>query len=359
MAMPNARDIERTRAEVGAWLAARLGVGRVDIGAVSFPKAGFSNETIFLTARWQDAGQTHTEELVLRIEPTSHQLFVKPDALFQAAMMTALGEHDGTPVPRIWFTEPDASILGAPFFLMERTSGRIPADVPSYHVKGWVTELAPSQVSRLYDSGIAVLAALHRIDWRDGFEFLDQGRAGRAWPAYLEELGKWYSWAAPSRIFDAEVLDEAYRYIIGHAPHAAAEGIVWGDARVGNMMFSDEQQVVAMFDWETATLGPPEIDLGWWLMFEDFLASAQGVASLEGTPGRAEIISRYERASGRQVADIDYYQLLACVVMSLINSRLGRLLMENHGMSDERAGEWARRTIRMAGDLLDVIREQP
>lgn len=184
MAMPNVRDIERTRAEVGAWLAARLGVGRVDIGAVSFPKAGFSNETIFLTAQWQDAGQAHTEDLVLRIEPTSHQLFVKPDALFQAAMMTALGEHEGTPVPRIWFTEPDASILGAPFFLMERTYGRIPADVPSYHVKGWVTELAPSQVSRLYDSGIAVLAALHRIDWRDGFEFLDQGRACRAWPIW-------------------------------------------------------------------------------------------------------------------------------------------------------------------------------
>src|SRR6201995_4545471 len=130
MAMPSARDIERTRADVGAWLAAKLKVGHVDVGAVSFPKAGFSNETIFLTAQWQDADQTHAEELVLRIEPPSHQLFVKPDALFQAAMMTALGEHEGTPVPRIWFTEPDASILGAPFFLMARKHGRIPADVP-------------------------------------------------------------------------------------------------------------------------------------------------------------------------------------------------------------------------------------
>src|SRR5260370_12509212 len=142
MAMPNTRDIERTGAQVGAWLAARLGAGRVDIGAVSFPKAGFSNETIFLTAQWQDASDEHTEELVLRIEPTSHQLFVKPDALFQAAMMTALGAHDGTPVPRIWFTEPDASILGAPFFLMKRKHDRIPAAVPSYHVKAWRTRRA-------------------------------------------------------------------------------------------------------------------------------------------------------------------------------------------------------------------------
>src|SRR5260370_33732108 len=224
MAMPNARDIGRTRTEVGAWLAARLGAGRVDVGAVSFPKGGVSKETIFLTAQWQDAGETHTEELVLRIEPTSHQLFVQPGALFQAAMMTALGEHDGTPVPRIWFTEPDASILGAPFFVMQRKHGRIPADVPSYHVKGWMTELTPSEVSRLYDSGIAALTALHRIDWRDGFAFLDQGRAGRAWQAYLEDLDRWYKWAAPSRIFDPRGLHAAYRHNFRPPPPAHAQG---------------------------------------------------------------------------------------------------------------------------------------
>ncbi len=357
MAMPSTRDVERTRAEVGAWLAGRLGVAHVDIGDISFPKAGFSNETLFLTASWTADG-AHTAELVLRIEPTAHQLFVKPDALFQAAMMSALAGHDGTPVPKIWFTESDPAILGAPFFVMDRMHGRIPADVPSFHAKGWVSELAPEQVSRLYRSSLEALAAVHRIDWRDGFQFLDQGRAGRAWPSYLAELARWYEWSEPSRVFDADVLDDAYRYLTEHAPADPDEGVVWGDARVGNMVFDTDQSVVAMFDWETATLGPPGIDLGWWLMFEDFLGPAQGVARLAGAPDRAEMIALYERASGRSVPHIDYYQLLACVVMSLINSRLGMLLMRDHGMSDERAGEWARRTIGMARDLQSSMSAQ-
>jgi aminoglycoside phosphotransferase (APT) family kinase protein len=355
MAMPSARDIERTRTDVGGWLASRLGVAQVEIGEVSFPKAGFSNETLFVTARWNEGERERVEELVLRIEPTAHQLFVQPDALFQAAMMSALGQHKGTPAPRIWFTESDPSILGAAFFVMERSYGHIPADVPSFHVKGWTTELSPPELSRMYDSAVAALVALHSIDWRDGFEFLDQGRAGRAWPAYLDELGRMYEWSASSRIFDTETLDTAYRYLVDNAPDDPAEGIVWGDARVGNMMFSDDQQVVAMFDWETATLGPPGIDLGWWLMFEDFLADAQGVAKLAGVPDRAEIISRYEQASGRQVPNIDYYELLACVVMSIINSRLGELLMRDHGMTNEAGGKWARRTIQMAAVRLQAL----
>jgi aminoglycoside phosphotransferase (APT) family kinase protein len=348
MAMPSTRDVGKTSAEVGQWLAARLGVDRVDVVDVAFPKAGFSNETLFLTARWSDDAGEHSEELVLRIEPTAHQLFVQPDAMFQAAMMTALGRHPGTPAPRIWFTETDPAILGAPFFVMERRHGHIPADVPSFHAKGFTVDLAPAERSHLYDSAIAALAALHRIDWHDGFEFLAEGRSGRAWPAYLDGLRRMYEWSAESRMFDAETLDEAYRYLLENAPDDAEEVIVWGDARVGNMMFDDEQDVVAMFDWETATLGPPGIDLGWWLMFEDFLCEAQGITRLEGAPDRAEIIRRYERASGRVIEHIDYYELLACVLMSVINSRLGQLLLQNHSMSEAKAGTWARRTVGMA-----------
>jgi hypothetical protein len=93
-------------------------------------------------------------------------------------------------------------------------------------------------------------------------------------------------------------------------------------------------------------------------MFEVFLSEAQGVSRLEGAPDRAEIIHRYERASGAVVADIDYYELLACVVMSVINSRLGMLLVSDHGMSVARGGAFARRTIQMADHLVAKLRGQ-
>jgi aminoglycoside phosphotransferase (APT) family kinase protein len=211
-------------------------------------------------------------------------------------------------------------------------------------------------VARMFDTGLSALAGLHRVDWRDGFEFLDRGRSGHALASYLVELEKWWEWSEPSRQFAAEELEVAYRFVLDNPPDDPAEGIVWGDARVGNLMYDDDLNVVAMLDWETATLGPPGVDLGWWLMFEDFLSEAQNKPRLAGSPNRAQMISRYEELAGRPMPDIDYYELLACVVMSLINSKLGVLLRENQGLPDEIAGNYARRTVKMAGRRLDAIR---
>lgn len=341
------RDLEQTRSTVGEWLAGKLGVDKVEISDLSLPKAGYSNETIFLTAQWEQDGQTHREEQVLRIEPTGHQVFRQPDAIFQARMMDALGRHPGTPAPKILFTETDPMILGAPFFLMKRSYGRIPGDVPSWHKKGWTTELTEAEVAQLYDEGLRRLVELHRIDWHDGFEFLDQGRSGRALAAYLSELQETWEWCGSSRR-DPEELERAYRYLQDHAPDDRREGIVWGDARPGNLMYSEDLEVTAMLDWETATIGPPGIDLGWWLTFEEFLSEAQGFPRLAGVPDRDGIVARYEQISGHPEPDIDYYEMLACVVLALINSKLADSLIKNHGMTEEVAGEFARRCVRMA-----------
>lgn len=349
MARRGGRDVNETRDSVSVWLARKLGVEQLDIEEVSVPKAGFSNETVLFRARWEDESGAHDQELVLRIEPTKHQLFLKPDAMLQAAMMTGLAKHVGTPAPQILFTEQDTTWFGAPFFVMRRIRAAVPADMPSFHASGWTAELAPEQVSVLYDNALSALAALHRIDWEDGFEFLGAGRAGKAWPEYLAELAHFYQWSESSQLFDAEDLKHAFEWVLEHAPtDDNEERIIWGDARVGNMMFADDLSVAAMLDWEGATVGPPGIDLGWWLMFEDFLSGAQGVARLPGAPDRVETIRRYEKFSGRPVPHADYYEVVACVLMSLINSRLGDLLMRNHGMTNEAAGEYARRTIRMA-----------
>jgi aminoglycoside phosphotransferase (APT) family kinase protein len=270
-------------------------------------------------------------------------------------MLEALGRHPGTPVPAVTFTETDPTVLGAPFFVMPRVPGRIPSDVPSWHQHGWTTGLGAEGISTMYDSGLAALAALHRIDWRDGFDFLAAGPTSRGLPAYLAEVERSYDWAAPSLRFEPDDLERALRWVLEHAPDDRAEGIVWGDARLGNLIFGDDLGVAAMLDWETACLGPPGIDLGWWLMFEDFLCAAQGIVPLPGTPGRDEIVRRYEALGGGRITGLDYYEVLACVTMSIINSRLGDLLQRRHALSDERAGTWARRTIAMATRRLDRI----
>jgi aminoglycoside phosphotransferase (APT) family kinase protein len=95
------------------------------------------------------------------------------------------------------------------------------------------------------------------------------------------------------------------------------------------MCFGDDLSVVALFDWETASTGPPDIDVGWWLMFERFLCEALGFTRLPGVPDDDEFVRRYLQFGGTLTGDIAYYQLVAAFVLSLINNRLARLLVRD------------------------------
>ncbi|MCM3922160.1 phosphotransferase family protein [Frankia sp. AiPs1] len=356
MATTARRDLEATREVLRGWLRDRHGAADVEISPLTSPKAGYSNETLYLHLAWTPPdGPRRGEDLVLRIEPTGHQLFVTPDAVRQARIMQALAPHPGVPVPTIWYIEPDPTVLGSPFYLMGRVEGRVPGDVPSWHAEGWTVELSPAQRSVMHDNALASLVALHRIDVRDGFDFLTPAGTGTALDRYLAGLRDWHTWAQPSLRWEPETVAAAVDHLLRERPDDPAAGIVWGDARVGNISFGPEESVQAMFDWETATVGPPGIDLGWWLMFEDFLCEAQRLTRLEGVPDRAAIIARYQELSGRPVEHIDYYELLAATVMTLINSRLGVLLMTSGGLPERVASAYARRTIRMIRRGLDRV----
>ncbi|WP_235949029.1 phosphotransferase family protein, partial [Candidatus Frankia alpina] len=315
----------------------------MEISPLTSPKAGYSNETLYLHLAWTPSdGPRRAEDLVLRIEPTGHQLFVTPDAVRQARIMQAL-----TPQPTIWFIEPDPTVLGSPFYLMGRVDGQVPGDVPSWHAKGWTVELTPGERTRLHDNALASLVALHLIDVRDGFDFLSPAGTGTALDRYLAALRDWHTWAEPSLRWEPDIVAAAVDQLVRERPDDPSAGIVWGDARVGNISFGTDQSVRAMFDWETATVGPPGIDLGWWLMFEDFLCEAQGLTRLEGVPDRAAIIAGYQELSGRPAEHIDYYELLAATVMTLINSRLGVLLMTSGGLPERGASSPEPRRPRM------------
>ena len=228
---------------------------------------------------------THDRDVVVRIEPTSHQLFVEPDALRQAQVMSALAGH--VPVPPIWLTERDPDVLGAPFFLMERVEGRIPSDVPSWHAKGWTTELDVGDRRRLHDNALAELARLHHVDTTaDTFAFLEFAGEGTALDRYVAHVHTWYEWCEPVRKYGTDIIDAAMEHVLTAVPADDRRGVVWGDARVGNIIFGGDLSVRAMLDWEGATLGPPEVDVTWWVMFDEFLCEAQGITRLDGVHDR-------------------------------------------------------------------------
>ncbi|WP_166903580.1 phosphotransferase family protein [Mycobacterium sp. DL440] len=321
------RDVMR------AWLPPRValpGATSFDISGFSAPNAGYSGKTVFFTASWTDQTGHHAEDLVLRAQADDHQLFTVPDAPRQAEVMKRLGAH-GIPVPDIVGIERDPSVLGSPFYLMRRVNGRTPSDVPSWHKRGWTTELTTSGRALLCDNGLRALVAVHRIDDPGDLTFLraDGPDGSTALQRYLHTLQGWYDWCRDDLKVGADTLAEALRVILDSAPDTDAETVVWGDARVGNMSFGDDLSVAALFDWETAGTGPPDIDLGWWLMFERFLCESLGFARLPGAPDDDEIVRRYQQFGGSLTGDIVYYQLVAAFVLSLINNRLALLLVRD------------------------------
>jgi aminoglycoside phosphotransferase (APT) family kinase protein len=325
---------EVVRETLHSWLPARLaptGARTFDISSFSSPEAGYSGKTVFFSAEWIDlTGRHRTEDLVLRMQADSHQLFTTPDAPRQAEVIQRLGAH-GIPVPQIIGIERDASVLGSPFYVMRKVHGRTPSDVPSWHKRGWTAELSASDRELLCDNALRELVALHQVADEGELDFLRSNSAGgtTALQRYLRTLAEWYEWCGDDLKVGADTLARAWKAILESAPDTDTETVVWGDARVGNMCFADDLSVVALFDWETATTGPPNIDLGWWLMFETFLCESLGFTRPPGVPDDDEFVRRYQEFGGTLSGDIGYYQLVAAFVLSLINNRLAVLLVRD------------------------------
>jgi aminoglycoside phosphotransferase (APT) family kinase protein len=356
MAVTPRRTLEQTQDALTKWLSGRLAADEVVVTNVTSPKAGFSNETLICNVSWRErAGGTADRSVVLRVQPTAHQVFMEPDAIRQARVMMALERTTQVPVPHVWLVEPSADALGAPFYLMDRVPGLIPSDEPSWHRRGWVADLAPSDRVRVYESAVTQLAKLHAIDWHNSFEFLGVSGAATALDAYIDGLVEWARWASDdvNEIRSAqETVAEAIAFIDAARPQDPTTGLVWGDARIGNMIFSDDLAAAALVDWEGATIGPPEIDLSWWLLFEENLCEGQGLTRLDGIPDRRGTIALYEKLSGRATQDLEYYDVIAGAGLVLITSTLRRLLVKS-GTPPEIAAKYVTRAVKMLRERLD------
>lgn len=322
------------------------------VSDLSIPKAGFSNETVIGHAEWIDASGPHALDFVLRIQPTSHQLFVEPDAMRQARVMSAL--HGHVPVPVVELVEEDDSVLGAPFFLMRRVHGRIPGDVPSWHQRGWTVDLDPDDRRRLHDNALTELVRLHRVDTgASGFEFLENPGSGTALERYVAHLATWHDWCRPVIRYDADVIERALDFVTTNIPGDARRSVMWGDARVGNIIFDVDLEVAAMLDWEGASLAPPELDVAWWTMFDEFLCESQGLQRLSGVADREATFDRYTELSGAPLQNIGYYEVLVGLQLALINSRLADLLISTGKAPEALASTFVTRVTAITRRALD------
>jgi aminoglycoside phosphotransferase (APT) family kinase protein len=308
--------LDDLRAPLSEWLASRLVTPEVRVQAVSRPAGGQSNDTIIFDAEWDDRGRARREQFVLRREQTAHHIFRAPDVIREFRVLEGL-RSSWVPVPLVRWAEPDPSVVGAPFFVMHAVPGNVPLAKPSIHSHGWLPTLTVAERTRLWNSALDALVAIHAVDWRTSHAFLLDGNAANAtFAAHLDRIAEWYRWATAGR--EHPITDAALEFLLqDHARFdAGAPALVWGDARVGNMIFGADHRVAAVIDWEVASIGPPEIDVGHWLFFDRFATDAAGIEPLPGWPDRAATLARYEERSGRTLVDLERFEMMEELVVA-------------------------------------------
>lgn len=304
------------------WLAGRVtGATQLRINAIhNAGAAGFSAETSFLDVQWQSGDTTISQPMVLRRQIQGHDLLHQPELDFQAEIMDRLSKSKlAAPTPELVGLENNPTVLGSPFLVMKQLAGEIVPQSPNYNTGGWLTGLPTAQRADVWLNGIRAMASVHRVDWRDGFAFMARDKKPGV-AGYVDWLNDWVDWAVAGR--DYPVGKATLDYLKRSMPADASSGIVWGDSQPSNILFDKKTgEVTGLLDWELATIGPGEIDLAWWLMFDELFSTWMHVPRLDGLPGRAGLIACYEEAVDRPVDSMDYYDVLARLRMAIITMR--------------------------------------
>jgi aminoglycoside phosphotransferase (APT) family kinase protein len=331
------RDPLEVAAVLTRWLTARSGEdgkgrdARIEVFDVQAPATnGFSNETILCRVRSHDDGNQTERRLVVRVAPTKHVLFLNADFSTQYRVMRSLAGGPSTvPLPNLGWYEEDTQYLGVPFFTMDHVEGKVPSDNIPYTMEGWVLEGTPAQQRKMWWSGIEALAAVHRTDWdRSGLGWLNDARRGR--PGIEQQMSYYrdfYDWAAQGT--PVPTLDATWKWLQSHQPDEQGDVVLsWGDSRIGNIIW-DDFECAAVLDWEMASLGQPEMDLGWWLYFDRQFSDGLGVPRPAGFGTHEETIDRYSEIIGRPLRDLFFYEIFSGFRFAAIMVRLAELLKDS------------------------------
>ena len=154
----------------------------------------------------------------------------------------------------------------------------------------WFADAPAERQRELQDSTVEVIAKLHSIpDPETTFGFLADGSDPNALRRNLNWLQSWYQFAVPD-IGRSELLERALDWLEANWPADVAATdpvLVWGDSRVGNVLYSDFRPV-AVLDWEMAALGPRELNLGWVIFIHRFFQDLAGTHF--GQPGMPDFM---------------------------------------------------------------------
>src|SRR5579871_2018466 len=257
--------------------------------------------------------------MVMRRPPAVPPPGAERGVLREARILTALNQTD-VPHPICYGACDDASVVGAPFYVMQKVDGW----APNLRDEKIHNEPPFDKLPYVYNIPFAIvdgLIALANVDYQ-AVGLGDFGKPGNflerqvdRWTGQLRSYPEQYKGYQPRKLEGLEIIEDWLR---ANTPKAEHPGIMHGDVGTPNMMFKwgPPARLAAMIDWELSTIGDPMVDMGWFTgaMRDERFPDDVLVGGLNDTtlfPTRQELVRYYCAGTGRDPSEIDYYTLLA------------------------------------------------
>jgi aminoglycoside phosphotransferase (APT) family kinase protein len=278
--------------------------------------AGGSN----LTFRVTDAGGN---AVALRRPPVAAVLATAHDMDREWRILTALSTS-AVPVPAPLARCDDDEVAGAPFYVMAFADGTI------LRTEADGAALDPVAVETATDSLVDVQVVMHGLD----VDAIGLGDLAKHRTGYVErQLRRWQTQVERARVRDLPLLDAIHDRLASSVPlETGPPALVHGDYRFDNVVLGADHHIVAVLDWELATIGDAVADACWSLLYWSdpgdelsFLTSAPTLAP--ELPRRADVAARYAARSGRDLDVLPWFTVfgywkMACIVEGVYARRL-------------------------------------
>ena len=244
----------------------------------------------------------------------------------------------------------DTSVIGAPFFLMERKPGVVVRDV------------VPDQFGGGRDPEVNRKLSLVVIDTLVEFHSVDPAKCGLGDLGHPDGFlgrqvdGWWRRWEQ-SKHEDNPVADDVGQWLRDHMPRSGAPTLIHNDWRLDNMAVAadDPGTCVAVYDWDMATRGDPLADLGtlmasWYVEGEERSTLAPMPTTSPGWLDRAAAVERYGERSGRDLGDVDWYVVFGTWKLGVVLQQIYIRWLRGQTQDSrfEPLGEGARALFRVA-----------
>lgn len=270
-------------------------------------------------------------ELVLRRPPFGAKIKSAHDMGREFKILSALqGVYGKVPAPLAWCQ--DESVLGAEFYVMERVRGVI--------LRGMKQRdgMDPTMMRRLSELLVDTLVELHAVDL-EAAGLTDFGRP----EGYVErQVHGWTKRWRGAQTDDVPTVEAVAAWLAENMPPEAGAALIHNDFKYDNVVLAPDgmDRVLAVLDWEMATVGDPLMDLGtslgYWVTAEDPPHLRQlpfGPTVAPGNLTRAQVVERYAEASGRDVGHALFYYVYGvfkiAVIIQQIYARFRRGLTDD------------------------------